>query len=175
MVELVPLVPVEDLPSDLRAQYDATARPGLQDFIRLMAHAPDHFRRYNDTYAALRFDNHLGARLTELVRLATAQTTRCPVCMAGRHPDAVEAGLTEELVAEIGSEQPTSMTPAEAVAVGFALKFCTDHLAIDAADQAALREHFTSEQIVELALLCVMCLVGRFSLLAGLEEPACPT
>ena len=137
--------------------------------------APDHFRRYNDTYAALRFDNHLGPRVTELVRLATAQTTRCPVCMAGRHPDAIEAGLTEELVAEIGSEQPTLMSPAEVAAVGFALKFSTDHLAIDASDKAALREHFTPEQIVEIGLLCVMCLVGRFSMLAGLEEPSCPT
>ena len=175
MDELVPLVAVEDLPADLRAQYEATSRPGLRDFLRLMAHAPDHFRRYNDTYGALRFDNHLGPRVTELVRLATAQTTRCPVCMAGRHPTATEAGLTEELVAEIGSEHPTLMTPAEVVAVRFALKFSTDHLAIDASDKAALREHFTPEQIVELGLLCVMCLVGRFSLLAGLEEPSCPT
>src|SRR5689334_13259791 len=139
MDEFVPLVAVEDLPPDLRAQYEATARPGLRDFIRLMAHAPDQFRRYNDTYSALRFDNHLGARVTELVRLATAQTTRCPVCMAGRHPDAIEAGLTEELVAEIGSDQPTLMTPAEVAAVRFALKFAADHLAIDAADKAALR------------------------------------
>ena len=107
--------------------------------------------------------------------LATAQTTRCPVCKAGRHPTAVEAGLTEELVAEIGSDTPTLMTPAEVVAVRFALKFSTDHLAIDATDKASLREHFTPEQIVEIGLLCVMCLVGRFSLLAGLEEPSCPT
>src|SRR5215207_5092047 len=115
MDELVPLVAVDDLPADLRAQYDATPRPGLRDFIRLMAHAPDHFRRYNDTYGALRFDNHLGPRVTELVRLAAAQTTRCPVCMAGRHPTATEAGLTEDLVAEIGSEEPSLMTDAEAV------------------------------------------------------------
>ena len=173
MDQLVPLVAVEDLPDDLRAQYEATSRPGLRDFIRIMAHAPDHFRRYNETYGALRFDNHLGARVTELVRLATAQTTRCPVCMAGRHRSAIEEGLTEELVAEIGSEQPALMTPAEAAAVRFALKFSTDHLSIDDADKAALREHFTPEQIVELALLCVMCLVGRFSYLAGLEEPSC--
>jgi hypothetical protein len=66
------------------------------------------------------------------------------------------------------------MTPAEAVAVRFALKFATDHLAIGDADKAALREHFTPEQIVEIGLLSVMCLVGRFSMLAGLEEPSCP-
>jgi AhpD family alkylhydroperoxidase len=174
MTELVPLVDVEDLPSDLREQFDATERPGLRDFIRMMAHAPDHFRRYNEVYGALRFDNHLGPRLTELVRLAIAQTTRCPVCMAGRHPTAIADGLTEELVAEIGSETPEHMTDAERVAVQFALKFGTDHLSITPQDKAALREHFTPEQIVELGLLSVMCLVGRFSLLAGLEEPSCP-
>jgi AhpD family alkylhydroperoxidase len=174
MHEFVPLVDVDDLPKDLREQYEATERPGLRDFIRMMAHAPDHFRRYNEVYGQLRFANHLGPRLTELVRIAIAQTTRCQVCMAGRHPTALEAGLTEELVAEIGTAHPSEMTPAERTAVAFALKFGTDHLAIDERDKAALREHFTPEQIVELGLLCVMCLVGRFSALAGLEEPSCP-
>lgn len=174
MDEFVPLVEVEDLPADLRAQHDGLTRPGLQDFTRLMAHAPEHFRRYNETYAALRFDNHLGPRLTELVRLAVSQTTRCPVCMSGRHPSAIDAGLTEDMVDEIGSDAPELMTPAESAAVRFALKFATDHLSIADADKADLREHFTPEQVVELALLCVMCLVGRFSLLVGIEERACP-
>jgi hypothetical protein len=30
--------------------------------------------------------------------------------------------------------------------------------------------HFTPTQIVEINLLAVMCLVGRFSMLCGLEE-----
>jgi AhpD family alkylhydroperoxidase len=174
MTELVPLVPVDDLPADLRAQWEATERPGLRDFIRLMAHAPDHFRRYNDVYGRLRFGNHLGARLTELVRIAVAQTTRCQVCMAGRHPSAIAEGLDERLVGEIGATDRPHMTPAEQAAVSFAQAFATDHLSITDADKAALREHLTPEQIVELALLCVMCLVGRFSMLAGLEEQWCP-
>jgi AhpD family alkylhydroperoxidase len=174
MDEFVPLVPVEELPEDLRVQWEATERPGLRDFIRLMAHAPDHFRRYNDVYGQLRFDNHLGPRLTELVRIAVAGTTRCQVCMAGRHPAAVEAGLTEELVAEIGGGERRAMTEAEFVAVTFATTMATDHLSITEADKAELKRHFTPEQIVEIGLLSVMCLVGRFSALAGLEEQWCP-
>ena len=92
----------------------------------------------------------------------------------GRHPTAVEAGLTEEVVAEIGSEASTLMTPARSPQ-SIRPQVLHDHLAIDASDKAALREHFTPEQIVEIGLLCVMCLVGRFSMLAGLEEPSCPT
>lgn len=171
--EFMPLVEPDDLPADLRAQWEATEREGLRDFTRLMAHAPDQFRLFNAAYASARFDNSLGVRLTELVRIAVAQTTRCPVCMAGRHPAAVAEGMTEELVAEIGGER-TCMTAAESVAVDFAQKFATDHLAITDDDKAALREHFDPEQVVELALLSVFCLVGRFSMLAGLQEQSCP-
>jgi len=174
MTNFVPLVPVDELPDDLRAQWDATERSGLRDFIRMMANAPDHFRRYNEVYGRLRFENHLGPRVTELVRLAVAQTTRCQVCMAGRHPSAVAAGLTEELVGEIGAPDQPHMTPAEQVAVAFATRLATDHLTITDADKSELRSQFDSEQIVELGLLSVMCLVGRFSMLAGLEEPSCP-
>jgi AhpD family alkylhydroperoxidase len=168
--EWMPLVAVDDLPDDLRAQWDATERSGLRDFIRMMAHAPDHFRRYNEVYGQLRFDNHLGARVTELVRLAVAGTTRCQVCMAGRHPSAVAEGLTEEMVCEIGQADQPSMTSAEQAAVTFATKFATDHLSITDADKARLFDHFDAEQVVELGLLCVMCLVGRFSMLSGLQE-----
>jgi AhpD family alkylhydroperoxidase len=139
----------------------------------MMANAPEHFRRYNEVYGCLRFDNHLGPRLTELVRLAVARTTRCQVCMAGRHPSAIADGLTEELVAEIGAPEQPHLAPDEQVAVAFATKLATDHLSITDADKDELRAHFTPEQMIELGLLAVMCLVGRFSMLAGLEEPSC--
>src|SRR5262249_58032262 len=112
MNDFLPLVPVDDLPDDLRKQWEDTERPGLRDFIRMMAHAPDHFRRYNAVYGDVRFGNHLGPRVTELVRLAVAQTTRCQVCMAGRHPTAIAQGLTEEMVAEIGATERPLMTEA---------------------------------------------------------------
>jgi AhpD family alkylhydroperoxidase len=170
----VPLVPLEELPADLRAQWEVTPRAGLQDFLRLMANAPDFFRGFSDLNGKIRANNHLGPRTTELVRLAVAQTTRCKVCLAGRSPAAIEAGMTEELIAEIGADTPRQMTPAEHAAVMFASKFATDHLAITDADKAALREHFDAEQVVELALFTVLCMVGRFTMLVGLEEESCP-
>ncbi|MFN8027018.1 MAG: carboxymuconolactone decarboxylase family protein [Acidimicrobiia bacterium] len=173
--QFVPMVAVEDLPDDLRAQWEATERPGLRDFIRVMANAPEHFRRYNEVYGQLRFDNHLDPRLTELVRIAVAQTTRCQVCMAGRHPGAIEAGLTEELVDEIGESERRAMTEAEFAAVTYATKLATDHLSVTDDDKAELRRHFDPEQVVELSLLTVMCMVGRFSAVLGLEETWCPT
>jgi len=171
MHEFVPLVDPDDLPPDLRAQYDATTRPGLRDFILTMGHAPEHFRRYNEAYLPLRFDNHLGPRMTEIVRLAVSQTTRCPVCMAGRVPAATDEGLTEELIASLCTSNRAGFTEAEVALLDFTLKFATDHLSITDADRDALRAHFTPTQIVEIGLLAAMCLVGRFSQIAGLEEP----
>ncbi|MEO5838193.1 MAG: carboxymuconolactone decarboxylase family protein [Acidimicrobiales bacterium] len=174
MSEFMPLVAPDDLPADLRAQWDATTRPGLRDFMRLMAHAPDHFRRYNEVYGQLRFDNHLGVRVTELVRIAVSQTTQCQVCMAGRLQAATAEGVTEDVVCQINAAHRPDMSPAEDAAVTFALKFANDHQSITDADKQALRDHFTPEQVVELALLCVMCLVGRFSNIVGLLEDGLP-
>ena len=170
MHDFVPLVDPDDLPADLRAQWDATSRPGLRDFIRVMGHAPDHFRRYNEAYLPLRFDNHLGPRLTEIVRLNVAQTTRCQVCVAGRVPAATEAGLDEDLIARLGADDLSGFTEAEVAAIRFTRLLATDHLAVTAADRDAVRAHFDPTQIVEMGLLAALCLVGRFSQICGLEE-----
>ncbi len=160
---------------------ERAGRPGLAEFVRVMAHAEPLFEAYNTAYLASRMDNHLGARVTELVRLAIANTTGCRVCLAGRHPAAVADGMDEALVASIplllteSELAQAPFTPAEGAAVRFALKFGTDHFSVTAAEQAALREHFDDRQIVELALLCTLSLMGRFSALLGLDDAACPT
>jgi AhpD family alkylhydroperoxidase len=160
-------------------QAERAGRPGLAEFARVMAHAEPLFEAYSAAYLASRMENHLGARVTELVRLAIANTTRCQVCLAGRHPAAVAEGMDEALVESIPrllSEdlRESAFTPAERAAVRFALKFGTDHLSVDEDDSAALRAHFDDRQIVELALLCTMSLMGRFSAMLGLDELSCP-
>lgn len=183
MEPLVTPMNPEHLSPALRTQFDgalAAGRPGLAGFVAVMAHAEPIFDLYNAAYTASRFSNHLGARVTELVRLAIANTTRCRVCMAGRFPGAVAEGMDETMVCAIPSvlgdggvgADPAGMSDAETAAVRFALKFGTDHLSIDAADSATLRAHFDDRQIVELALVCTMSLMGRFSAVLGLDDAA---
>jgi AhpD family alkylhydroperoxidase len=173
MSDFVPMVPVDELPADLRADHDATDRPGLRDFIRVMANAPDHFRRYNEVYGKVRYDNKLGPRVTELVRLAVAQDTQCQLCLSGRDPRAIAAGLTEQMVREIGEDERPHLDAAETAAVNFALKFSSDHTSVTEVDKKELAAYFTPEQIVEIALLSVMCMVGRFSMLNGILAASC--
>ncbi len=188
MNPLVAAVEPAALSPALRAQHDsalAAGRPGLAEFVGVMAHAEPLFELYNTAYAASRFQNHLGARVTELVRLAIANTTQCRVCLAGRFPGAVAEGMDEAMVCAIptvlnaagetlhdpgATIDAAGMTDAERAAVRFALMFGTDHLALGEADRQALRAHFDDRQIVELALLCTMSLMGRFSALLGLAD-----
>ena len=179
MPQLVTALDPQALSPKRRTQWEQAeraGRPGLAQFTRVMANAEPLFEAYNTAYLASRMDNHLGARVTELVRLAIANTTECQVCLAGRHPAAVAEGMDEALVEAIprlaSGDQP-DFTPAEGAAVRFALKFGGDHLSVDESDKLALREHFDDRQIVELALLCTMSLMGRFSAMLGLDERSC--
>ena len=183
MTALVTALDASALSAGMREQSEVAlraGRPGLAEFVRVMAHAEPLFEAYNTAYLASRMDNHLGARVTELVRLAIANTTGCRVCLAGRHPAAVADGMDEALVASIPllmtdpelAQAP--FTPAERAAVRFALKFGTDHLSVGDDETTALREHFDDRQIVELALLCTLSLMGRFSAMLGLDDASCP-
>jgi AhpD family alkylhydroperoxidase len=183
MPDLVTPLDPDALSPALRAQWEQAGRagrPGLADFVRVMANAEPLFDLYNTAYMASRNDNHLGARVTELVRLAIANTTMCRVCLAGRSPAAVAEGMDETLVESIPRllDDPdladAPFTPAERAAVRFALKFGGDHLTVDDADRDALRAHFDDRQVVELALLCTMSLMGRFSAMLGLDDLSCP-
>jgi AhpD family alkylhydroperoxidase len=170
-MDVVDPIPPDQLSPALREMYDATPRAGLKAFVQVMGHAERFHIEFSKLYASVRFENHLGNKLTELVRITVANTTKCPVCMAGRLPAAIEEGMTEELVCMLDTPDDGDFSDAERAAIRFAHKFGSDHLSVDDADKVALRAHFTDEQIVELAILCALCLgYGRFSAICGLSD-----
>jgi alkylhydroperoxidase family enzyme len=71
--------------------------------------------------------------------------------MAVRYGEAVEDGVTEELVCElVEPEQAPNLTEAERAALRFADLLATDHHRIDDGTIDDLRQHFTEEEVVEL-------------------------
>ncbi len=103
--------------------------------------------------ATLRAHRTLPPRLVELVRLRVAFHNQCRPCMSIRYGDAVDDGLSEGLVCALERpEAPSDMTEAERVAVRYADRFATNHLAIDAALLDELRAHFSAGEIRELAI-----------------------
>jgi AhpD family alkylhydroperoxidase len=102
----------------------------------------------------LRRGMKLGQRLVELVRLRIAFHNQCRPCMSMRYGIAVDDGVTEGLVCalEAPAEAP-DLTEAEKAALAFADRFATDHLAVNAAMLAMLRQHFDAQELAELGAL----------------------
>ena len=157
-------------------QYTALYGDDADEFQRVMAHRAPLADALSAFQVALRSNRLLSDRLHELVRLRIAFWNQCRGCMAGRYQEALDDGLTEELVCSLERPQEADdLTPAERAAIAYADLMATDHLAIGDETFEGLREHFSEPEIVELAVnLAYLVGVGRFtaslSMLEGLPE-----
>ena len=157
-------------------QYTALYGDDADEFQRVMAHRAPLADALSAFQVALRSNRLLSDRLHELVRLRIAFWNQCRGCMAGRYQEALDDGLTEELVCSLERPQEADdLTPAERAAIAYGDLMATNHLAIDDGTFDGLREHFTEPEIVELAInLAYLVGVGRFtaslSMLEGLPE-----
>lgn len=167
----VPPVDPDDLSPGLRATWES-ASDGGKRFVQAMANAPAHAERLFPYYTGVRFGTRIGIRLCELLRLAIAQTTRCPNCLAGR-VDA--AGLSEDLIAAIPEFSGDDFTPRELAVMRFAFTFGSDHFALGEDDFRELYRHFDVEEVTEIGMLCAQFLgFGRLAMVMELEHASCP-
>lgn len=147
-------------PSDWDPRLRAAMKPEdrteiEQGMIRFLAHCPDQVLGMMQFAGALKTARALPEKLVELVRLRVAFFNQCRSCMAIRYTDALEDGVNEDLVCSLERPQEAeNLTPAEKAAIRFGEAMATDHLRIDEAMYAGLREHFTEPEIVELGMTC---------------------
>jgi AhpD family alkylhydroperoxidase len=155
MTRVVRLAPADWDPR-LRAAMKPEDRSEIeQGMIRFLAHCPDQVLGMMQFAGALKVHRQLPEKLVELVRLRVAFFNQCRSCMAIRYTDALEDGVTEDLVCSLERPQEAeNLTPAEKAAIRFGEAMATDHLRIDEAMYAGLREHFTEAEIVELGMTC---------------------
>ena len=126
-----------------------------QGLTRYFAHCPEQALGLMAFGGALKLNRQLPERLVELVRLRIAFFNQCRSCMAIRYSDAVADGVDEALVCSLERPQEAeNLTPAEKVAIRYGELMATDHLAIDDALHAELRQHFNEAEIVELGMTC---------------------
>ena len=144
----------KDWDTELRAMTrPENATPLEQGLMRMFAHRPELAKGMIQFAGALKVHRMLSERLVELVRLRVAFHNQCRSCMAIRYRDALNEGVTEDLVCSL--EKPMEapgLTDAEKAAIVYADAFATDHLAINDATFENLRKHFTEPEIVELGM-----------------------
>jgi AhpD family alkylhydroperoxidase len=147
-------IQAEDWPPELKDMIKPEAMTDLeQGLMRYFAHVPDLVPGLVAFSGGLKRNRTLPERLVELMRLRIAFFNQCRSCMAIRYTDAVNDGLTEDLVCSL--EQPEAaedLNDAEKAAVRFGELMATDHLRIDDTMYAELRAHFSQAQIVELGM-----------------------
>ena len=125
-----------------------------QGLMRYFAHTPELVKGLAAFSGGLKMNRTLPEKLVELVRLRVAFFNQCRSCMAIRYTDALNDGLTEDLVCSLERpEEADDLTDAEKAAVKFGELMATDHLRIDDAMYEELKKHFTQPQIVELGMI----------------------
>lgn len=164
---------LDEFDPELRQMLDAdqkTTRELRPTSVR--AHHPELAKAFVRFGGALKQHAVLSARLRELVRLRIAFHNQCRSCMAMRYAEAVDAGVTEDLVCSL--EQPDAgadLSAAERVALRYADLLATNHLAVDDALYAELKLHFTEMELVELGTVSAVCIgFGRLSATWNMTE-----
>ena len=156
----------DQLDQELRRRSHADDRTPLElGLTRIFGHQPAMAQGLGAFAGSLKLGRTLPERLIELVRLRVAFHNQCRSCMAIRYPDAVEDGLTEDVVCSL--ERPMEaddLDDRERLAIRFGELMATNHLAIDDAFYDGMRELFTEPEIVELGLNVALFVgVGRLS------------
>ncbi|MCW2605667.1 MAG: carboxymuconolactone decarboxylase family protein [Frankiales bacterium] len=151
-------VPLADLDPVLREEVEGrlAARTLSSPLpVQVWARRPAAATAWVRLLAELQERSSLDERLRELVRLRIAVFTQCRTCSTGRKSDTV----TEADVACLSSDD-SRFDPQEQAALRYADLFASDWLAVDDATYRDLAEHFSTEQVVELQMLCAMMLAG---------------
>lgn len=132
------------------------------NFFRAMAHRPEVLERFVPLYAAITGRGSVERRIKELVYLAVSYANECPYCTAVHVAAAPRAGVSAEELTALQTEQDHNFPEAERAAILYARELTQTAEADDT--RAALAQHFSDEQIVEITLVAAMAnFTNRFN------------
>ena len=141
------------------------------EIVRALSLRPEFAKAVGGFEAAV-WGSALDWRLHELVRMQVAIINECTVCLGWRTPQAVEAGVTDELLAGVATYRTfPAFSDAERVALEYTERFCTDSARIDDDLVERLRAQLADDEIVELTLVIGKYMsMGRFMQVLGLDQ-----
>lgn len=147
--------------NELLASLEARAKQP-NPFFRAMAHRPEVLKNFPPLYTAIVGPGSVARRVKVLVYLTCSYANTCPFCIASNLPGARKAGITEEEIRAVETENNGAFPPAEQAAIAYARELTkTAHAKTTTGE---LRAHYTDEQIVEITLVVGMAnLNNRFN------------
>jgi len=144
---------------------------GPNHFFRTMANRPEVLKNFVPLYGAIVGPGLVERRIKELVYLAVSFANECAYCSAAHTASSKKAGVSEDELAALRTEQDPPFSSPERAAIQYARELTRTADARDTRD--ALMEHYSSEQIVELTLIVSMAnFTNRFNNGLGLKPEA---
>lgn len=131
-------------------------------FFRTMANRAEVLKTFIPFYGAVVGPGSVERRTKELVYLACSLANRCAYCSAAHTASGKKAGITDDEIRAIQTEQDASFSAPERAAIRYARELTR------AADAPKTRDelfaHFSHEQIVEITLVAAMAnFTNRFN------------
>jgi uncharacterized peroxidase-related enzyme len=131
-------------------------------FLRTMANRPEALKTFVPFYGSVMGPGSVERRVKELAYLACSFANECAYCTASHTAGGKRAGITEDELRALQTEQDHAFSEPERAVVRYARELTRT------ADPEESREelfaHFTNEQIVEITLVAAMAnFTNRFN------------
>ena len=135
-------------------------------FFRTMANRPEVLKTFVPFYGAVVGPGSVERRTKELVYLACSYANECAYCTAAHTASGKKAGITEDELRALQTEQDHEFSEPERAAIRYARELTRT---ADASEtRSELFQHYSSEQIVEITLVAATAnFTNRFN--NGLE------
>src|SRR5262249_51239460 len=123
-------------------------------FFRAMANRPEVLKNFIPLYGAIVGPGSVDRRVKELVYLTVSFANECAYCSAAHVASGRKAGITEDELTALRTEQDALFSAPERAAIAYARELTRE---ADAPEpRSELAAHYTSEQIVEITLVPAM-------------------
>jgi uncharacterized peroxidase-related enzyme len=131
-------------------------------FYRTMANRPEILKAFVPFYASVAGRGSVERRIKELVYLTVSYANECAYCTAAHLASGKKAGISEDEIRALQTQQDHSFAPAEKAAILYARELTQSADGRDTRE--ALYEHFNDEQIVEITLVAALAnFTNRFN------------
>jgi uncharacterized peroxidase-related enzyme len=152
---------VEPAGNEFLAGLEAKTKKG-NPFFRAMAHRPEVLKTFVPLYGAVMGAGAVERRTKELVYLTCSYANECAFCTAAHVAGGRKAGITEDEMRALQTEQDHGFSAPERAAIAYARELTQTAAADDTREE--LFQHFTDEQVVELTLVAAMAnFTNRFN------------
>ena len=132
-------------------------------FLRTMARRPEVLKTFVPFYATVVGPGSVERRIKELVYLTCSFANECAYCSHAHTGSGKKAGITDEELRALRTEQDHVFSEPERAAIRYA-RDLTREADADDENRDALFQHFNDEQIVEITLVAAMAnFTNRFN------------